>query len=180
MAKIINNHLRNGYSNYNLLFLKKYIKELDKSSRILDIGCGHFRNLYLFYKIGFRNLYGIDKLLPEPSIKKEECFYVEFIQQDILKGLPYDSMAYDVVLCNFVLMFIQESRKTSVIDDILRVTKKFCIIETQHRYYKSKYTSVHSYNFLDIANYISKRPDFEIIDLKRSREKLIARRVCNG
>ena len=29
MAKNINNHLRNHYSNYNLLFLKRYCDELN-------------------------------------------------------------------------------------------------------------------------------------------------------
>jgi len=48
MAKNINNHLRNHYSNYNLLFLKRYFSELNiKDNKILDVGTGHFRNLRL-------------------------------------------------------------------------------------------------------------------------------------
>ncbi|MGK0469366.1 MAG: hypothetical protein ACJAX4_004727, partial [Clostridium sp.] len=45
MAKNINNHLRNHYSNYNLLFLKRYFNELNIKDKILDVGTGHFRNL---------------------------------------------------------------------------------------------------------------------------------------
>ena len=59
MSFLINNHLKNGYSDYNLLFLKKHVDEIKLSDKILDVGCGYFRNLYLFYKIGFKNLYGI-------------------------------------------------------------------------------------------------------------------------
>ena len=57
MSYLINNHLKDGYSDYNLLFLKKYHKELNLTNKILDVGCGHFRNLFLFYQIGFKNLY---------------------------------------------------------------------------------------------------------------------------
>jgi len=44
MAKNINNHLRNHYSNYNLLFLNRYCDELNiKDTKIIDVGTGHFR-----------------------------------------------------------------------------------------------------------------------------------------
>ena len=57
MSFLINNHLKEGYSDYNLLFLKRYHQELNLNNKILDVGFGHYRNLYLFYKVVFKNLY---------------------------------------------------------------------------------------------------------------------------
>ena len=82
MAKNINNHLRNHYLNYNLLFLKRYFSESNiKDNKILDVGTGHFRNLRLFYEMGFKNLWGIDKNIPEPLACKN--LRVDFCRRDI-------------------------------------------------------------------------------------------------
>lgn len=93
MAKLINNHLKFGYSDYNLLFIKRYYRELSLGDKILDVGCGHYRNLYLFKNLGFYNFYGIDKLLPEPSlsIESDSTFSVDFVHKDIIEGLLYST-----------------------------------------------------------------------------------------
>lgn len=179
MSKRINNHLRNGYSDYNLFFLKNYHDELNLDNKILDIGCGHYRNLYLFYKLGFKNLSGIDRNLPDPSEKLSD-FYVDFVHQNIINGLPYQDKSFNIVLCNFVLMFIDKESINYVIDEILRVTKGFCIIETQKQFYKSKNSEMKDYNFKDILKYIETKSDFEILDKKIYKEKLILRRKAHN
>lgn len=181
MSKRINNHLRNGYSDYNLLFLKKYHTELNLNDEILDIGCGHYRNLHLFYKIGFKNLNGIDKYLPDPNSNRQDVdFSVNFIQEDIVNGLPYQDKSFNIVLCNFVLMFIEPAAIKYVIDEILRVTQEFCIIETQKQFNKSKNSEMKDYDFQYIATYIETNTEFEVIDKKIYKEKLMLRRVHNG
>ncbi|WP_194192673.1 class I SAM-dependent methyltransferase [Clostridium chrysemydis] len=179
MSKLINNHLRNGYSDYNLMFLKRYIDTLDSTNTILDVGCGHYRNLYLFYKIGFKNLYGIDKLIADPSDKPKR-FKVNFINRDITYGLPYENKQFDVVLCNFVLMFIPLDKLEMVIEDILRVTKGYLIIETQKQFYKGNKSEIEDYRFGDIKKIIEKNTEFEILDFKSYKEKLILRRTEYG
>lgn len=94
MAKRINNHLRNGYSDFNLLFLKRYYSELDLKNKILDVGTGHFRNLKLFNELGFKELYGIDKNVPESKFELN----VKFKLADIENGLPYQDKEFDIVL----------------------------------------------------------------------------------
>lgn len=179
MSFLINNHLKEGYSDYNLLFLKKYNSELKLNNKILDVGCGHYRNLYLFYKVGFKNLYGIDKLTPDPS-EKPKRFKVNFIKRDINKGLPYEDMEFDVVLCNFVLMFISPENLCNVLQELFRVTKMFCVIETQKPFYEAKNSEIMDYNFKDIVTYIENHGEFEIIDKKNYKEKLMIRRIVNG
>lgn len=179
MSFLINNHLKEGYSDYNLLFVKRYHKDLQLSDKILDVGCGHYRNLYLFYKLGFKNLYGIDRLIPKPS-EKPKRFNVDFIQGDINLGLPYEDKSFEVVLCNFVLMFIPPESLLNALRELLRVTKGFCIIETQRKLYEAKNSQMEEYKFKKIVKYIESNEEFEILDKKIYKEKLMIRRINNG
>ncbi|MBK5201884.1 MAG: class I SAM-dependent methyltransferase [Spirochaetaceae bacterium] len=178
MAKNINNHLRNHYSNYNLLFLKRYFNELNIKDKILDVGTGHFRNLKLFYEVGFKDLWGIDKNDPEPLPHKN--FKANFCKKDIENGLPYPGETFDVVICNYVLMFISPKRLNFVLEELLRVSKGFLIIETFKHPDKAKTTDVMDYDFKDIVRFFENRNDIEILDKKVYYEKILVRRkpIC--
>ena len=178
MNYLLNNHLKRGYSTYNLLFLKKFSNDINLNNKILDVGCGHYRNLFFLYKIGFRNLYGVDILIPRPVLKDKD-FKVEFKNEDITLGLSYKNKEFNIVLVNFVLMFIPQDKLLFVIAEILRVTNKYVIIETQQQYYKAKNGFIQPYSFKKIYSYIENSDEFEILDLKIYKEKLIARRI-NG
>lgn len=175
MSFLINNHLKTGYSDYLLLFIKRYYKELELSNMVLDVGCGHYRNLYLLYQLGFRNLYGIDKRNPKP-IEKPKRFKVNFVKEDIMNGLPYIDKQFDIVLCNYVLMFIDEEKLSYALNELLRVTKKYCVIETQKQFHEAKNTQIKHYDFKDIVKNIDGNEEFEILDRKIYKEKLILKR----
>lgn len=176
MAKRINNHLRNGYSDFNLLFLKKYYSDLDLKNKILDVGTGHFRNLKLFNELGFKELYGIDKNVPESKFELN----VKFELADIENGLPYQDKEFDIVLCNFVLMFIDPLAQELVVNELLRVSKKFIIIETYRLNKNTKETEYKEYSFSKICSWIENSKEFEIIEKKKYYEKILVRRVENG
>lgn len=176
MAKRINNHLRDGYSDFNVLFLKKYYSELDLKNKILDVGAGHFRNLKLFNELGFNQLYGIDKNIPEPKFQLD----IEFELADIENGLPYQDKEFDIVLCNFVLMFIDPLKQEFVINELLRVSKKFIIIETYRLNKNTKETEYKDYSFSEICYWIEKNKKYEILEKKKHYEKLLVRSVKNG
>jgi tellurite methyltransferase len=175
MAHNINNHLRNGYSEYNLMFLKKYHKELNLKNKVLDVGCGHYRNLKLFYELGFRDFTGIDKNTPEPIITNKN-FKVKFILADIEKRLPFEDERFDIVICNYVLMFIEPNRLNFVLEELLRVAKGFLLIETNNPKNKGNRSEFKSYKFESIVDHVKAKKDFEIMDLKMYYEKLIIRR----
>lgn len=169
------NHLRNHYSEYVFLFIKKHINEINLDMKICDVGAGHLRNLKLFEELGFNNLYAVDR---ENTDNPLEVNLKKFILQDIEKKIPLGDKEFDIVLCNFVLMFVNPSKINQVMDDLLRITNKFLIIETnKQKYKKCKTTHFKDYSFKDIVNQIEKNPDFELIQVRKHYEKLIARRV---
>ncbi|HEY8889177.1 MAG TPA: class I SAM-dependent methyltransferase [Clostridium sp.] len=172
MRTIMCNHLQNGYSDYNLLFLKKYSCELNKNNKVLDVGAGHFRNLKLFNEVGLKKLYGIDKNIPCCKFNLN----VKFTLKDIENGLPYKNKEMDIVLCNYVLMFISLENIVFVLEELLRVCKNFLIIETYPKYKKSKKSELKNYNFKSIFEYINSKENFQVLDLKSS-EKFIVRRI---
>ena len=169
------NNLKSGYSRYNLLFLKKYSRDLNRNNNVLDVGAGHFRNLKLFYEVGFTKLYAIDKNIPDSKFNLK----IKFILQDIENGLPYKNKEMDIVLCNYVLMFINKEKINFVLEELMRVCSNYLIIETYPKNCKTQNTEHKEYNFNSIYEYIKNKNDFEILD-KRNCEKLMARRLLNA
>ena len=166
------NHLKNHYSDYVLMFLKKYAKELSTQMKVGDIGAGHLRNLKLFELLKFEKLYAVDR---EETENPLDINLSEFILQDIENGIPFPDRFLDITLCNFVLMFVEKQKY--VIDELLRVTDKFLIIETYPKKHKTKYMTFHrEYDFKEIVNYIEKNPDFELLQVREFHEGLTVRR----
>lgn len=169
--KLISNHLTKGYSSYVFKFISKHYINLNIDNTILDVGCGNYRNLKLFEKLGFNNLNGFDRndSINPLSVK------VNFTKGNLEDGLPYEDTKFDIVLCNFVLMFIKNYKMTYVLDELMRVCKDFIIIETYRaELINSSGIFYEDYSFNEIANYIEKK--FKIINRQNYNEKLIARR----
>ena len=172
------NHLRNGYSAYVFSFFKKHIKSLDTEMKIGDIGAGHLRNLKLFEELGFKNLYAMDREKTDNPLKVN---LKRFVLQALENGIPFPDRFFDITLCNFVLMFIEDSKIEYVLDELMRVTNVFLIIETNKKRHTVKNKTFHKdYDFNHIVNYLKKNPDFEILQVKKSHEKIKIRRKTDG
>ncbi len=157
------------------MFIKNYINELTTGMEIVDIGAGHLRNLKLFQELGFENLYALDKDYTDNPLNVD---LKKFINHDIEQGIPLSDKQFDIVLCNYVLMFIEPSKINKVVDDLMRVTRGFLIIETNQQKYKNcKTTHFKKYNFIKIAKQIENNPDFKLLQVRKYYEKLTARRV---
>lgn len=168
--KNITNHLTKGYSDLVFSFLLKYGLELSLNCEVLDVGCGHYRNLKLFQDLGFKNLSGIDRNVSNNPLH----ININFTQGNIERGLPYKDRTFDVVLCNYVLMFIKPSKIKFVIDELLRVCNYYLLIETYPK--KSKGTFYEDYNFEGILKYIKSKSNFEVLKEKSYYEKILIRR----
>lgn len=169
------NHLRNHYSDYVFKFIKKYIDEINTDMRVADIGAGHLRNLRLFQELGFKKLYAIDK---ENTDNPLNVNLKIFVIQDIEQGIPFRDRSFDITLCNYVLMFINQSKVNQVVDDLLRITNRYLIVETnKQKDTRTKTTNFKKYDFIEIVNQIELNPNFEILEIRKHYEKLIVRRV---
>jgi len=155
------NHLQKGYSDFLFDFLSTE-KSLDLDMKILDVGCGHLRHLKLLEEIGFSNLYGIDKR-PLSNPQKVQSFTYTRLNLD-QADIPYSDESFDIVICNFVLNFIQPSRQIAVLQELMRVTKRYLLLETYpYDSKKRKTTHYQPYSFEEYIKTIEEDPRFTIV-----------------
>jgi SAM-dependent methyltransferase len=150
--------------------MKNNYLDLNKNMSVLDVGCGHGRHLNLFYNLGFRNLTGVD--IVKRSYLNKKYKYIKF---DIREDFSNESLLqkeYDIVLCNFVLMFISPNQQIKVIDKLLKTTNKYLLIETREIGGKYSY-SCYIQNFY---YYIKTKREFEIIYYNKNKERLTVKR----
>ncbi len=137
---------------------------------VLDVGCGHGRHLNLFYNLGFRNLTGIDIVKRSYLSKRYKYLKLdirdEFIEETLLQE------KYDIVLCNFVLMFIEPEHQIKVIDQLLKVTNKYLLIETRKIGGKYSYPCY----IQNLYYYIQTKKEFEIVYYNKNKERLTIKR----
>ncbi|QSX05427.1 class I SAM-dependent methyltransferase [Sedimentibacter sp. zth1] len=153
------------YSDFIFFFLKRYYKELNNEMTVLDAGCGHGRNLKLLYSLGFKNITGID------IVKRQNFKICNYHELDLAKDKIIGK--YDIVLCNFVLMFIDTKYQLSVIDKLINTTNKYLLIETSHLDGQYSYTCYiqNFYNYI-----LGARKDVQIIYYNKSKERLIIKK----
>lgn len=121
-------------------------KHIDKSDRILDLGCGTGRTTINLFRIGYTNILGFD--LSEKFIEfaknysHKHNFAIEFMQGDG-RRLPFEDNSFDKVIFSFNgLMCIPEQKnRDMVLAEVYRVLKiggKF-IFTAHNRDYGDKY-----------------------------------------
>lgn len=95
-------------------YLKNNINKLDikKSALIVDLGCGNCRNTNYLLEKGFTNIYPFDKsndALNKIDLGKEH--------------IPLDIKNSDLVLCNYVLCFLNAKERRHMVHEISRITR---------------------------------------------------------
>lgn len=120
------NQLKRGYSSYLLRILAQTATDLMAEDSILDVGCGHLRNLTLLRELGYRRLSGLDLYPPRPVRGTR----VTYRQGDLRDGLPYPDRSHQLVLCQHVLMFLEPEAIESALQELIRVSDRYIIIET--------------------------------------------------
>lgn len=106
--------------------LVKILKK-NKSSKILDLGCGSGRHVVYLAKKGFE-VYGIDisKVAIDMSQKwlKEEGLSAELSVQDMTKGLPFTNEFFDAVISFQVIHHAKIEIIKQIVREVERVLKK--------------------------------------------------------
>jgi len=142
------NKNRNNPENYilfkertNFLFKELFqLKEIDKNSTFLEIGCNSGRDLIFLHDNDFKNLTGIDinKKVIEFAQKQLINTNVRLINNEIEKEIIlFNDNEFDVVFSFATLMQIHDD-SFWIFDEILRIAQKYIIIvENEKRDYKT-------------------------------------------
>lgn len=95
---------------------------LQSGAKVLDIGCG-VGTWVNDMASDFRSsrFIGVDMLSSFPTVAKP--FNVNFVQTNILKGLPFEDNTFDYVHCRFMIFDIVECQWDFVYNEIRRVLK---------------------------------------------------------
>ena len=116
--------------NIDIYLLDQILKgRFEKSSKILDAGCGEGRNLVYFLRDGYE-VFGIDRepgairMLQFMSRSIRPGYDLDNFAVGTLEALPYSDQSFDVLICSAVLHFAEdEAHFLSMTDELFRVLK---------------------------------------------------------
>lgn len=107
VAETFVTHARQHIPNYDLVIDKSVSLcewQLEKDSRIIDIGCATGETLRRLYRAGFTNLTGVEA----SHAMLKHC---DFNIARILHNDRFPAETFDGVLCNWTLHFIEDKEK---------------------------------------------------------------------
>ena len=101
---------------------KSFLYNLPKKIKILELGCNIGSQLRCLYKMGYKNLNGIE--IQHHCLKKlkKNFNFVNGIQSTVFK-LPFNNNSFDLVFTNNVLIHIPPKKIHIVLKEMYRVSK---------------------------------------------------------
>jgi cyclopropane fatty-acyl-phospholipid synthase-like methyltransferase len=87
-------------------YLRKWLP-VAKDARIIDLGCGEGRVIYLLQQMGYTNVEGVD--ISKSQLKIAQQVSENVTQADILKHLKDSTKKYDLILSFDVIEHLQKS-----------------------------------------------------------------------
>lgn len=155
-------------SDYVRFFILNFINEISLDDKIIDLGCGKGRNIYYLREFGFKNITAIDI----NKFKEIDISKIQFIQGDLEKKIPVNDK-YNIILCNYLFMFIKD--KESLVNGINRISDRnsFCIVELNKKFLINGF----KYEFNELINLFSK--NWDIVNIRLKQNKFIAKKRSN-
>lgn len=103
---------------------EEFLGNFDKNSRILEVGVNCGSQLELLENMGFKDLWGIDVSQDALAmLKKKHPNYNVVLASAV--DIPFKNNFFDIVFTSGVLIHIHEKNLGKVIDEIVRVSKKY-------------------------------------------------------
>jgi pseudaminic acid biosynthesis-associated methylase len=147
-----------------------FFQPLDRSFKILELGCNVGLNFTILKNMGFRNLTGVEINPQAISIAKQNHPDLKFVNSSIEEFNPSND-SYDVVYTAGVLIHIHPDSLGSIISKIVSLSKKFIF---GFEYFSEKLTEIPyrgntmtcwKQNFPNL--YMDKHPELKIVKLKK-------------
>jgi pseudaminic acid biosynthesis-associated methylase len=117
---------------------KKFLEDIPRNAKILEVGCNIGLQLQLLQKMGFTNLYGIE--LQEYAVEKAKTITKNI---NIIQGsgfdIPFRDGYFNLVYTSGVLIHINPDHLPTIISEIYRCTSKYIF---GFEYYAEKLTNI--------------------------------------
>jgi len=128
------------FLSFNSILHWAKIAEINKNSRILDVGCGNGDVLFEFKKHGFKNLYGIDPNLADINLKD-----IKLHKNDIISY--HTDEGFDLIMFNHSFEHIYEQHKTldralNLLNDTGSIMIRIPIINKAFETYKEDWVQI--------------------------------------
>jgi len=103
---------------------ENFFSELDRKSKILELGCNIGLNLSTLRKMGFSNLHGLELNKKAVEIAKKNNPEIKFINSSIEDFDPKGEK-FDLVYTAGVLIHIHPSTLSAIVEKMLDLTKEY-------------------------------------------------------
>ena len=145
----------------------KFIGDLDRDMRVLEVGSNIGNQLLCLQEAGFKNLYGIELQSYAVELSKSRTKGINIIEGSAF-DIPFKDGFFDLVFTSGVLIHISPEDITTVLDEIYRCTKQYiwCF-----EYYSDEYTQI---NYRGHADLLWKT-NFSKLFLKRFKNLILVK-----
>ena len=103
---------------------RRFLDNLDRSMRILEVGSNVGNQLLCLQRMGFDHLYGIELQSYAVEIAKSKSKNINIIQGEA-SDIPFKDGYFDMVFTSGVLIHISPNNLPEVLREIHRCTKKY-------------------------------------------------------
>lgn len=117
---------------------KEFLKGVDRTSRILEVGSNVGQQLLCLQKMGFKNLYGIEPQRYAVEKSKAKTRGINIITGNAF-DLPFKDGYFDIVFTSGVLIHIHPDHIKKAMQEIARCAKNFI---WGFEYYSDNYSEI--------------------------------------
>ncbi|MBI3307201.1 MAG: methyltransferase domain-containing protein [Candidatus Omnitrophica bacterium] len=103
---------------------QRFLKSVDHSARILEVGANTGNQLMCLKRMGFSNLFGIEPQAEAIELSKCKSEGILLLQGTAF-DIPFEDGEFDLVFTSGVLIHIAPSDLPSAMKEIYRVSKKY-------------------------------------------------------
>jgi SAM-dependent methyltransferase len=108
--------------------IRRALRPLARSGRVLDVACGTGRVTALLVREGFAEVVGSDVSNAMMTVAKRQLPHVEFFQGDATR-LPFDDNSFDAVTCIGLLMHLDATTRVAVLKELARISRRPVVVQ---------------------------------------------------